>query len=133
LNQTGEKRESGFPYSIRIVSSEGNSILLRQRFKARGRSPGDAKAHARHASLSVVQVDSTLIFDPRFQLKPSVPYRAQTLELILYLPEGSRFRMDSGLQECLENAGFNDSMEGYGDDAVWTLRGNELVPEEKNR
>jgi uncharacterized protein YkuJ len=147
-NDEGGKEENIFHRSLRIVSYNGRSILLRQRFKARGGTAADAKTNAKAASLEVVQMDSSLIFNEELKVDPAFPFRAQEVEMILYLPRGQRFKMDSRLFSMLENpeiAGSEidrveyseDDGEGthtyryfreWDEEAVWTLRGAVLVP-----
>jgi hypothetical protein len=147
-NDEGGKEENIFHRSLRIVSYNGKSILLRQRFSARGGTAADAKANARAASLDVVQMDSSLIFNDELKVDPAFPFRAQAVEMILYLPKGQRFKMDSGLYSMLENPEIADSgvdmVEDSEDDGkgthtyrhvreldeetIYTLRGAVLVP-----
>ena len=135
-NDEGSKEESIFGHSLRILSYDGQSILLRQRFKARGGTAAEAKANARAASLEVVQMDSSLIFNEELKVDPAVPFRAQTLEMVLYLPEGTRFRMDSALQGILENNEFDfdsgDEGDYYDDGQIWTIRDGMLMPADEN-
>jgi len=134
INEQGMGDENNiFPHSLKIVSYEGNKILLRQRFKARGRTTADAKANARAATLDVVQMDSSLIFNEEVKVDPAFPYRAQHLEMILYLPEGSLFRLNQELKEILENGEMDDSgdHEFYDDSRVWTIRAGVLMPVER--
>lgn len=135
-NEEGLKEESIFSHSLRLVSYEGKTILLRQRFKARGGTAAEAKANARAASLEVIQMDSSLIFNEELKVDPAVPFRAQTLEMVLYLPEGTRFRMDPALRAILENneTEFESNGEAdFLDDEIWTIRNGMLMPADDTR
>jgi len=151
-NEDGGKEENIFPRSLRIVAYDGKTLLLRQRFSARGATSAEAKANARAASLEVFQLDSSLIFNEELRVDPAVPFRAQSVEMILYIPRGMRFKMDSGLYSMLDNAEseedpvnsesnpYEDSskaytgknsymdMRDYDEETIWILRGAVLVP-----
>jgi phage shock protein PspC (stress-responsive transcriptional regulator) len=149
-NEEGGMEENVFHRSLRLVSYDGKSVLLRQRFRARGSTAAEAKVNARAASLEVVQMDSSLIFNEELKVDPAVPFRAQSLEMILYIPRGMRLKIDNGLYSMLENQESEDS-ESSGEDSnedseddyekdiyrnfndldeetIWTLRGSVLVP-----
>ena len=154
MNQSeeGEKEEDIFQRSLRIVAYDGKTLLLRQRFRARGGTSAEAKANARAASLEVFQLDSSLIFNEELKVDPAVPFRAQSVEMILYIPRGMRFKMDSGLYSMLDNAESEDNpassesnpdedslklytgnnyfkdVKDYDEETIWTLRGAVLVP-----
>ena len=134
-NEEGMKEENIFGQSLRIVSYKGQNILLRQRFKARGGTTAEAKANAKAASLEVVQRDSTLIFNEEMKVDPAVPFRAQTLEMVLFLPEGTRFRMDPALQAMLENdemeSGAGEERDFYDENQIWTIQDGMLMPADK--
>lgn len=105
VNQvTGNQSEENiFPHSLRIVYYNGDKVILRQRFNARGKTRSDAVENAGSASLQVVQVDSILIFDPELRVDPAFPFRVQSLEMTLYLPQGTRFKMEGELYSILKN------------------------------
>ena len=136
LNHSAEggNEEQIFSHRLRIVPYEGKNILLRQRFKAMGSTTAEAKKNAGSASFGVVQSDSALIFDEELKVDPSFPFRAQSLEMVLYLPKEARFRMDPEIQEILENENgeFEEGIENgdafYDENLVWTIRDGMLMP-----
>jgi hypothetical protein len=46
--------------------------------------------------------DSTLTFPDRFEYKRDGKFRAQEMDLTLYIPEGQPFKVDREMQEMLE-------------------------------
>ena len=130
LNKEGEEKEESryFPLGLKISSYEGKTVMLRQVFKAQGPNMDEARKNARFASLSVVQADSSLIFDRWLKLDDEAPFRAQRLEMELLLPEGFRFRMDRDLlNSMLENelpVSFDESGLESG---LWVVKNGQLI------
>jgi hypothetical protein len=78
-------------------------------------------------------MDSSLIFNEAVKVDPAFPFRGQHLEMILYLPDGSLFRLNPELREILENGEIDDSgnSEPYDESRVWTIRAGVLMPVER--
>jgi len=102
---------------LQLEGFSGSEPKLEQTFSARGRSREDAQANARMINYTVVQRDTTIIFDSHFEFKKDAKYREQHLRMKLYIPYGKKFRMDPELADILENTlyrnGYDESqMEG---------------------
>ncbi len=127
-NQTDDEptETQYFPLGLKIKSYNGDKALLVQKFGAQGGKLSEARTNAKSASFSVVQVDSSLIFDTFLKVEKDAPYRAQRLEMTLFLPEGKQFVLDSQILDMLEN----DLPEGFDEmdisSKLWTVRGNKL-------
>jgi hypothetical protein len=127
-NQTDEEptETQYFPLGLKIKSYNGDKALLVQKFGAQGGKLSEARTNAKSASFSVVQMDSSLIFDAFLKVEKDAPYRAQRLEMTLFLPEGKQFVLDSQILDMLEN----ELPEGFDEmdisSKLWTVRGNKL-------
>jgi hypothetical protein len=80
------------------------------RFEARGESRQDAIENAQTITYNVNQKDSILVFDPNFVFKENTTFRAQNLDMTLYVPYGVEFEMDRSLENILSNTIYR---EGY--------------------
>ena len=88
---------------LEIRGHEGPGYKLVQIFKSRGSSRKEAAENAQQVKYNVVQQDSLLIFDSNIQFENDADFRAQRLEMTLYVPYGKEFVMDRSIRYILEN------------------------------
>ncbi|MEQ8926157.1 MAG: PspC domain-containing protein [Fulvivirga sp.] len=108
--------------SLKIRGHAGPEYRLEQVFEAQGRSRSDAEENAKMVSYKVEQQDSILYFDSNFKFNRHANFRAQRLNMTLYVPYGAKFMMDEDLRHILENTIYRH---GYRvsdmEDNVWTF------------
>ena len=103
LNQVDEETNGFYPLELQIVGWEDSTFKLTKQFKAQGKTRKEASANARLAAYNIVRQDSSLIFDSDLKIEKDILYRAQRLEMKLYVPYGQKFKMDRALGDILEN------------------------------
>lgn len=101
LNEVGWDNYDGV--DLRIRGHEGANFLLVQRFEAQGSSRKDASENAQLVEYHVNKQDSVLIFDSNIQFTRDSKFRAQRLEMTLYVPYNKPFIMDRSIRYILEN------------------------------
>ncbi|MBU2913190.1 GIN domain-containing protein [Reichenbachiella agariperforans] len=69
--------------------------------ESRGSSRSNAIENAQMVAYEVSQFGNNLIFDANFQFKEGAKFRGQTVDLILYIPEGKAFVMERYMREIL--------------------------------
>ncbi len=89
--------------SLEIRGYNGDVLKLEQVFEAQGKTRREADENAQMVDYKVEQQDSVLTFDANFTFKPKAIFRAQRLNMTLYVPYGSKFIMDRDLEEILRN------------------------------
>jgi phage shock protein PspC (stress-responsive transcriptional regulator) len=90
--------------NLKIRGYEGDKIKLEKRYKAQGNSRIDAEANARMTYHNVaLKNDSILNFDSNIRFLENAAFRAQSLNMILYLPYGQEFEMDRKMRHILRN------------------------------
>ena len=86
---------------IDILKSPTDSFKLEELFYARGSSRKDAADHASRISYGINQSDSVLKFNPYFTIDKDEKYRAQKIQLVLYVPEGGVIYLDPTLKKYI--------------------------------
>ncbi|WP_017731584.1 PspC domain-containing protein [Nafulsella turpanensis] len=86
---------------LTIKAGSGNELRMTQRFYARGRTENAALAMAKQTRYEVDQQGDTLLLSHHLELPDEVPYRAQELDITLYMPVGQKFKMDYSLRRIL--------------------------------
>ena len=113
LNQLDEQNNGFYPLELQIIGWGDSTFKLTKRFEAQGKTRKEAGANATLALYNIVCQDSSLIFDSKLRIDPNIPYRAQRLEMKLYVPYGQKFQMDASLGDLLSNTlhpnGYNES------------------------
>jgi phage shock protein PspC (stress-responsive transcriptional regulator) len=90
--------------NLKIRGYEGDKIKLEKRYKAQGTSRIDAEKNAKMTYHNVdLQNDSILLFDSNIQFLEDAAFRAQRLNMILYVPYGQEFEMHSKMRHILRN------------------------------
>jgi phage shock protein PspC (stress-responsive transcriptional regulator) len=103
INLMDRRMNEIHPVKLKIRGWEGKNIMLAERFEAQGRNWQDAGNNARLALYNVVQQDSSLIFDSNLSLDPGISYRAQRLDMTLFVPMGQKFTIDKNFDGILEH------------------------------
>ena len=75
--------------------------------KARGSSYTNANTNAQNIQYDIFQRDSSIIIDPYFMLKPDSKWRAQQIEITIYIPVGTNVTIDKNLHDVLKDANIN--------------------------
>jgi hypothetical protein len=117
-NSDGDGNSDLFPVEIQLHGWKENYFKLDKRFEAQGKNWKDAQNNARMGIYEVTLQDSTLIFDANMKLEPNGTYRAQRLEMDLYVPYDQVFSMGQEMEEILR-----ETLYPYGYDAD-QLEGN---------
>lgn len=106
---------------LQLKPHRESSWLLKQKIKAKGHDQEEAAQNARCVSYRFEQADSMLTFDNSFNLSEGCPFRAQQMELTLYVPVNRPFRMMPALRHILYNtltpAGYSAS--DLGSQRLW--------------
>ncbi len=114
--------------SLKLRGHSGTDYSLEQIFEAQGSSRRDAEENARMVSYEVSLSDSILYFDSNITFNRDAIFRAQRLDMTLYIPYGSKFMIDYDLREILRNTIYRSgySISDLREDNVWTFTRNGL-------
>ena len=101
-------RENDYSYNddygrveLRLRGYNGQDFKLEENYEAKGSSRQEAVANAQMISYNVTQEDSVLIFDTHLQFKDDAVFRAQDLDLYLYIPYNYPFVMEEEMSEFI--------------------------------
>ncbi|MGM0580230.1 MAG: PspC domain-containing protein, partial [Bacteroidota bacterium] len=113
--------------NLKIRGYEGDKLKLEKRYKAQGSSRIDAEENAKMTYHNVkVKNDSILWFDSNIQFLEDAAFRAQSLNMILYVPYGQEFEMSRKMRHILRNTIY---INGY---TVGQIHSNRWVFEEND-
>ncbi len=108
--------------TLTIRGYEGKEYKLEKNFEAQGSSRRNAIENAKMITYNVEVADSILYFDSNIQFKEEAIFRAQSLDMYLYVPYNSRFMMEEELRHILRNTIY---VNGYRvsdmEDNTWTF------------
>ena len=90
--------------STELIGYDGTSIKVEQVFKADGKDKQDAEQNAVAVNYNIVQKDSILAFDDRFEIKDNTPFRDQKIIIKIYVPYDKPFTMSRGFAEFVDNS-----------------------------
>lgn len=115
---------------LTIKGYEGKQIKLVEKFIAQGSSHKNAIENAQMVSYNVNHTDSVLTFDSNITFNKDALFRAQRLEMDLFIPYNTQFVISEEMWRLIDN-NYHD-YEGYRDsnfDKTWkmTERGFECV------
>ncbi|MEM9856063.1 MAG: PspC domain-containing protein [Bacteroidota bacterium] len=120
LNEVGMEDYEVTTLTLRGWSGDG--YKLEKNFESQGRSRREAIENAKMVTYNVSEEDSTLYFDSNIKFKEDAIFRAQRLDMYLYIPYNSRFIMDEDLRHIIRNTiyvnGYRVSDLG---DNIWTF------------
>lgn len=89
--------------SLKLRGEEDSVMRLEMRFEARGRTRNEAENNAQMITYDVTQLGNELIFDSNFRFKDRSKFRAQKLEMTLFMPYDQKFVMDEDMVDLLEH------------------------------
>lgn len=111
--------------SLMVKGYEGTDIKLIQRFEAQGNTRKVAAENAQMVVYNVEQQDSILVFDSNMTFKPDAKFRAQRLNMELYIPYNMLFVVEEDMWHIIDN-NYRD-YDGYTDsnfDKTWRMTTN---------
>lgn len=110
---------------LTLKGYEGTDFKLVQRFQAQGVTVAEAISNAQMVDYNVALTDSIFTFDSNIRFKQGATFRAQELEMTLYIPYNYPFVMDERMCRFITQYVSWDDM----DDNTWkmTSRGLECV------
>ncbi|MDX1628494.1 MAG: PspC domain-containing protein [Fulvivirga sp.] len=120
LHEAGMENYHGV--ELRLRGHEGSELRLEKSFESQGYSRQNAIENAKMVTYDVLHQDSILIFDSNIQFKKDAIFRAQRLEMTLYIPYNQKFMMSQELRHIIRN-----TIHRYGyrvwdmDDNIWTF------------
>ncbi len=102
---------------LRLYGHEEEHFKLVSKFNSRGRTRQEAMTNAQMVDYHVTKEDSLLVFDSNITFKDDAQFRAQSLDMELYIPYNQEFFMNENLKHIIRNtiyrSGFSVSqMEG---------------------
>jgi len=99
--------------SLTLKGYEGKDLKLVQTFKARGITKQKAIENARMVDYYVDAKDSVITFDSNIQFKKDAIFRAQRLDMTLYIPYHYPFVMDESTSRFISQYVDYEDMDGY--------------------
>jgi phage shock protein PspC (stress-responsive transcriptional regulator) len=112
---------------INIRAYDGKELKLVQRFEAQGRSRKEAGENAQMIEYHVNQSDSILTFDSNITFKKDAMFRAQRLDMDLYIPVNAPFVMDEGMWRLIDNRWDGRYYPDRDDTQTWRVTENGLM------
>lgn len=88
---------------LTIKGYEGTDLKLVQRFGAQGNTRKAAVENAQMVSYQVQQQDSVLLFDSNITFNEQARFRAQRLEMELYIPYNTQFVVEEAMWRMIDN------------------------------
>lgn len=122
LNDNGYKEYDVVSLNIRGYS--GSEYKLEQIFEAQGSSRKNAEENAQMVSHNVALKDSILYFDSDLTFDRDAIFRAQRLDMTLYVPYGAKFMVDEDMRELLRNS-YRFNRYNMGDN-IWSFASDGL-------
>ncbi|MBL7850369.1 MAG: PspC domain-containing protein [Cyclobacteriaceae bacterium] len=89
--------------SIYLRGYEGTDIRVVKRFQAQGSSRKVAAENAQTVDYQVTQSDSVITFDSNLTFKPEAKFRAQRLDVDIYIPYDQVVEIEAGLWRIIDN------------------------------
>ena len=118
-------KSSWFDTKLEIKKSNDSVPRLRVKMHSRGKNRKDANKNAQETNFEFTQDGEDLVLDEGPSLSKNKKYRAQRIELILYLPINQKFHLDSSVKDHLSN------MDIVGDFWISELISEDLMMTEK--
>jgi phage shock protein PspC (stress-responsive transcriptional regulator) len=104
-----------------IRGHDEKDIKLVQRFGAQGNTRKVAIENAQMVSYHVAQQDSVLVFDSNITFAPDAQFRAQRLDMELYIPFKKPFIIEEDLWRLIDNRSDNEYYPDSNRDQTWML------------
>lgn len=107
--------------SLTLRGHDGKDFKLVQVFRAQGNTRQKAIENASMVTYGVSQADSVFTFDSNITFKPDAIFRAQRLNMTLYIPYNRPFTMESGFSHFISQYVNSESL----DDHTWVITEND--------
>jgi len=107
---------------LTLKGYDGKQIKLTERFISQGRTHKNAVENAQMVTYNVGQTDSILTFDSNITFNKDAKFRAQRLEMDLYIPYNTLFVINEEMWRLIDN-NYHD-YDGYHDsnfDKTWKM------------
>lgn len=113
---------------LTIRGYDGKDIKLVQKAEAKGGTQEEANLNAQMINYKVEQKDSVLIFDRGLFLKEKTPFRAQNINMELFIPYNKEFVMKKELADILSHtlSPFGYGRKDLGEKNKWIFDENGL-------
>jgi phage shock protein PspC (stress-responsive transcriptional regulator) len=108
--------------SLTLRGHEGEDFKLVKTFRAQGVTKQNAIEHAQMISYNVDAVDSTITFDSNIQFNEGAIFRAQRLDMMLYIPFNHPFVLDESTSRFISQHVDYQYMDGN----TWKMTANGL-------
>lgn len=125
------KNEDGFSFltpQIDIQKSNTDSFQLLLIRTAKGKTKKQALSRAESIIYNYTIQDSTIVFNPTFELKPEEKWRAQQVKIIIKVPIGKSVFIDKKMRPLIYD--IDNVTNTYDGDMInhkWTMRSNGLT------
>lgn len=125
------KNEDGFSFltpQIDIQKSNTDSFQLLLIRTAKGKTKKQALSRAESIIYNYTIEDSTIVFNPTFELKPEEKWRAQQVKIIIKVPIGKSVFIDKKMRPLIYD--IDNVTNTYDGDMInhkWTMRSNGLT------
>lgn len=98
--------------TLQLRGYEGKTLKLVQQYKAQGTTRAQALNNIEMVDYNVTMKDSVLTFDSNIIFKPQSVFRAQELNMILYIPYQQHFVLDETTSWFIDNYIEYDNLNG---------------------
>lgn len=119
--------------SLRIIGQDENNIRIVKRFEAQGPTRKAAIENAETVTYQILRQDSIYTFDSNITFKDKAAFRAQRINIDVYVPYNQDIVIDKYLWDLIDNYG-GHYYRNYNSDDTWrmTTSGLECITCEKS-
>lgn len=89
--------------SLKLRGAEDSLFRLVLNYSSQGKTRYEAIENAKMITYGVVSTGNELIFDSNFQFQEGSVFRAQDLDITMYIPYGMKFKMENDMLNILKN------------------------------
>ncbi|MDN5201103.1 PspC domain-containing protein [Fulvivirgaceae bacterium BMA10] len=105
---------------LKLRGHSDDSYRLVKNFESRGRTRQRAIENAKMVDYTVALEDSVFIFDSNIEFKRNADFRAQELDMTLYIPYNKPFKMDYDMSYIIRNTLWRNGYRSYQlEDNTW--------------
>ncbi|HCR55021.1 MAG TPA: hypothetical protein DIW27_11435 [Cytophagales bacterium] len=91
--------------SLRFIGHENDNLKIVKKFEAQGQNRKTAIENAQMVTYQISKNDSIYTFDSNVTFKKDVPFRAQRIDIDVYVPFNQPFVVDQYLWDIVDNYG----------------------------
>ncbi len=106
---------------LAIRGYDGKELKLIERFEAQGNNRKIASENAQMIEYNVTQSDSIITFDSNITFKKDAKFRAQRLDMDLYVPINMPFIIEGGIWRLIDNRRDLDYYNDREDNQTWKV------------